>query len=85
MEHGNLYLNREFCAGDMMRLQGHSDMGGIDAVFDQFVMGKRVTRDAPSWQTPKLASSISTSSASRTTWRWWRSSARAARTSPIRR
>ncbi len=23
----------EFCAGDMMRLQGHSDMGGIDAVF----------------------------------------------------
>jgi hypothetical protein len=43
----------------MMRLQGHGDMGGIDAVFDQFVMGKRVTRDAPCWQTPKLASSIS--------------------------
>jgi hypothetical protein len=59
MEHANLYLNREFCAGDMMRLQGHGDMGAIDAVFDQFVMGKRVTRDAPYWQTPKLASSIS--------------------------
>ena len=59
MEHSNLYQNREFCAGDMMRLQGHGDMGGIDAVFDQFVMGKRVTRDAPCWQTPKLGSSIS--------------------------
>ena len=59
MEHSNLYMNREFCAGDMMRLQGHGDMGGIDAVFDQFVMGKRVTRDAPCWQTPKLGSSIS--------------------------
>jgi hypothetical protein len=59
MEHGNLYQNREFCAGDMMRLQGHGDMGGIDAVFTQFVMGKRVAQDAPCWQTPKLASSIS--------------------------
>ena len=34
-------------------------MGGIDAVFDQFIMGKRATRDAPCWQTPKLGSSIS--------------------------
>jgi hypothetical protein len=59
MEHANLYLNREFCAGDMMRLQGHGDMGGIDAVFTQFAMGKRVANDAPCWQTPKLASSIS--------------------------
>jgi hypothetical protein len=59
MEHANLYQNLQFCAGDMMRLQGHSDMGGIDAVFDQFVMGKRVTRDAPCWQIPKLGSSIS--------------------------
>jgi hypothetical protein len=59
MEHGNLYFRPEFCAGDMMRLQGHSDIGGIDAVFDQFVMGKRVARDAPCWQTPKLASSVS--------------------------
>ena len=59
MEHANLYFRPEFCAGDMMRLQGHSDIGGIDAVFDQFVMGKRIARDAPCWQTPKLASSIS--------------------------
>lgn len=59
MEHGNLYQNREFSAGDMMRLQGHGDMGGIDAVFTQFVMGKRVAQDAPCWQTPKLGSSIS--------------------------
>ena len=59
MEHANLYQNLEFSAGDMMRLQGYSDMGAIDAVFDQFVMGKRVTRDAPCWQTPKLASSVS--------------------------
>lgn len=59
MEHSLLYQRLEYCAGDMMRVQGHSDMGGIDAVFDQFVMGKRVTRDAPCWQTPKLGSSIS--------------------------
>jgi hypothetical protein len=58
MEHANLYLNREFCAGDMMRLQGHGDMGGIDAVFSQFAMGKRVAYDPPCWQTPKLGSSI---------------------------
>jgi alpha-L-rhamnosidase len=59
MEHANLYQSPQFCAGDMMRLQGHGSMGGIDAVFEQFAMGKRVTRDAPCWQTPKLASSIS--------------------------
>lgn len=59
MEHSHLYQNLEFCAGDMMRLQGHGDMGGIDAVFAQFVMGQRATRDVPCWQTPKLASSIS--------------------------
>jgi hypothetical protein len=59
MEHSSLYVNPEFCAGDMMLLQGHSDMGAIDAVFDQFIMGRRVVRDQPTWQTPKLASSIS--------------------------
>ncbi len=59
MEHGSLYLHPEYCAGDMMRLQRYSDMGAIDAVFDQFVMGKRAARNAPCWQTPKLASSIS--------------------------
>ena len=59
MEHSRLYQHPDYCAGDMMRLQGHGDMGGIDAVFDQFVMGRREARDAPCWQTPKLASSIS--------------------------
>ena len=58
MEHAGLYHNRDFCAGDMMRLQGHSDMGGIDAVFTQFIMGKREeAMTPPIWQTPKIASS----------------------------
>ena len=59
MEHGNLYINQDFCAGDQMRVQKYSSMGGIDAVFKQFIWGQRVTRDAPCWQTPKLGSSIS--------------------------
>ncbi len=59
MEHSFLYQRLEFCAGDLMRVQGHGGMGGIDAVFDQFVMGKRVARDYSCWQTPKLGSSIS--------------------------
>ena len=60
MEHGNLYRHPEYCAGDMMRLQRYSDMGGIDAVYKQFVMGRReVSKNPPIWQTPKLASSIS--------------------------
>jgi hypothetical protein len=60
MEHGGLYHNLEYCAGDMMRLQGYSDMGGIDAVFTQFIMGKREeAMTPPIWQTPKLGSSIS--------------------------
>jgi hypothetical protein len=59
MEHGSLYLHPEFCAGDMMRLMKYCSMGGIDAVFSQFATGKRVTYDAPTWQTPKLASSVS--------------------------
>lgn len=59
MEHSNLYQHREFCAGDMMRLQGHGHMGGIDAVFTQFAMGRRAANDVPCWQTPKLGSSIS--------------------------
>ena len=36
MEHGNMYLMDAFCAGDLMRVQKHSSMGGIDAVFSQF-------------------------------------------------
>ena len=43
-----------------MRLQGYSDMGGIDAVFTQFAIGKRDDRTIRRcWQTPKLGSSIS--------------------------
>lgn len=59
MEHSKLYVSPEFCAGNMMSLQKYSSMGGIDAVFNQFAMGTRTVRDAPCWQTPKLASSIS--------------------------
>lgn len=59
LEHGNAYLGMGTCAGNMFQLMKYSDMGGIDAVFDQFVMGKRVTRDNPVWQTPKMGSSIS--------------------------
>jgi len=58
LEHGNGYLDRNLCAGNMFQLMKYSDMGAIDAVFDQFVWGKRVTRDNPIWQTPKLGSSI---------------------------
>ncbi|MEN6449426.1 MAG: glycosyl hydrolase [Thermoguttaceae bacterium] len=60
MEHGGLYHNKDFCAGDMTRLQRYSDMGAIDAVFTQFIMGKREEgANPPIWQTPKIASSIS--------------------------
>ena len=60
MEHGGLYHHREYCAGDMMRLQGYGSMGAIDAVFTQFIMGQRNGKfDPPVWQTPKLGSSIS--------------------------
>lgn len=60
MEHGNLYVHPDYCAGDMMRLQRYSDMGALDAVFNQFVWGQRDSvRGKPVWSTPKLASSIS--------------------------
>ena len=59
LEHSNLYLDSRVCAGNMFQLQKYSDMGAIDAVFAQFVMGQRITRDNPCWQTPKLGSSIS--------------------------
>jgi hypothetical protein len=59
MEHRNLYYNREYCAGDMMRLQKYSSMGGIDAVMTQFIMGQRAAYDCPTWETPKIASSLS--------------------------
>jgi hypothetical protein len=59
MEHAMLYVRPEFCAGDMMRLQKYASQGGIDAVFSQFAIGKRAAYDAPCWQTPKIASSVS--------------------------
>ena len=59
MEHSAMYRLQDFCAGDLMRVQKYSSLGGIDAVFDQFVMGQRDARDTPCWQTPKLGSSIS--------------------------
>jgi len=55
MEHGSLYVHPEFCAGDMMRLQKYSDLGGIDLVVRQMYPGQR-PRDI--YQTPKLGSSI---------------------------
>jgi hypothetical protein len=59
-EDSGLYFHRDFCAGDMMRLQKYSDMGGIDAVYKQFVPGKKSEADVKwQWQTPKLGSSIS--------------------------
>ena len=56
MEHRQLYLRPDYCAGDMMRLQKYSDMGGIDLVCSQMYPGQR-PRDI--YQTPKLGSSIS--------------------------
>jgi hypothetical protein len=58
LEHHNEYLNPRLCAGNMFQVQKYSDMGGIDAVFKQFAIGKRVANDPPCWQTPKLGSSI---------------------------
>ncbi|TWU38365.1 glycosyl hydrolase [Novipirellula artificiosorum] len=56
MEQGYLYLRPDYCAGDMMRLQKYSDMGGIDLVVRQMYPGQR-PHDI--YQTPKLGSSIS--------------------------
>ncbi len=58
LEHTNEYVNPNLCAGNMFQLQKYSDMGAIDAVFDQFKWGQRAIRDIPCWQTPKLGSSI---------------------------
>ena len=56
MEHGMLYVHPTYCAGDLMRLQKHSDMGGIDLVCRQMYPGQR-PHDI--YQTPKLGSSVS--------------------------
>jgi hypothetical protein len=58
LEHGSCYLNQDLCAGNMFQLMRYSDMGALDAVFAQFVWGKRQTSDSPVWQTPKMGSSI---------------------------
>jgi hypothetical protein len=42
-EHDGLYHNRGLCAGDLMRLQGYSDMGAIDVVSRQIKKGQRET------------------------------------------
>ncbi len=59
LEHSLAYLNPKLCAGNIFQLMKYSSMGGIDAVFAQFVMGKHEMRGQPTWQTPKLGSSIS--------------------------
>jgi len=56
MEHNNLYYNPGYCAGDLMRLQKYSDMGGIDLVCKQLYPGKR---PVAVYQTPKIGSSVS--------------------------
>ncbi|HEX5790283.1 MAG TPA: glycosyl hydrolase, partial [Luteolibacter sp.] len=56
MEHGNLHVNPRYCAGDMMRLQKYSSMGGIDLVCNQMHPGQRPHKI---YQTPKLGSSVS--------------------------
>ena len=59
LEHEKEYLAKWACAGNMFQLQKYSDMGAIDAVFSQFVIGQRGRQDRATWQTPKLGSSIS--------------------------
>jgi hypothetical protein len=56
MEHHYLYVNRGYCAGDLMRLQKYSDMGGLDMVCRHMYPGQR---PHSVYQTPKLCSSVS--------------------------
>jgi hypothetical protein len=64
-DHNGAYFDREMNAGDLMRLQAHSDMGAIDLICRQLIMGKRtdVEHPIPGWEfavlAPKLASSCS--------------------------
>lgn len=64
-DHNGFYHSREHCAGDLMRLQGYSDMGGIDVIARHLVMGQRATSDYSNsqWElariAPKLGSSVS--------------------------
>jgi len=63
LEHKRTYLSPRKCAGNMFQVQKYSDMGAIDAVYSQFAPGR------PSRMR----------TARRTTWRWSRYSALAAR------
>ena len=54
MEHGNLYLRPDYCAGDMMRLQKYSDMGGIDLVVPADVSRPAAARHLPDPQARQL-------------------------------
>lgn len=56
MEHNQLYYHPGYCAGDLMRLQKYSDMGGIDLVCKQLYPGQRPDGF---YQMPKLGSSVS--------------------------
>jgi alpha-L-rhamnosidase len=56
MEHGSCMFSRTMSAGNMMQLQSHSDMGGIDLVCRQLYPGNR---PMGSYQMPKIASSLS--------------------------
>lgn len=56
MEHDCFYYHRDFCAGDLMRLQKYSDMGGVDLVCGQLPAGQRTHHI---YQMPKLCSSVS--------------------------
>lgn len=56
LEHRREYLSPKLCGGNMVQLMKYSDMGAIDAVFQQFVPGQK---DDSTYQTPKLGSSIS--------------------------
>ncbi|MDD2598659.1 MAG: glycosyl hydrolase [Kiritimatiellae bacterium] len=56
MEHGNCIFSRGMSGGNMMQLQAHSDMGGIDLVCNQLYPGQR---PMGMYQMPKIASSIS--------------------------
>lgn len=56
LEHNRDYLHPRLCAGNVFQVMKYSDMGGIDAVFRQFVPGRK---DDSTYQTPKLGSSVS--------------------------
>ncbi|MDI9603112.1 MAG: glycosyl hydrolase [Acidobacteriota bacterium] len=56
LEHGREYLHPRLCGGNVFQMLKYSEMGAIDAVFTQFVPGRK---DDNTYQTPKLGSSVS--------------------------